>query len=481
MKKILNFINGKWVEPSSQKWMDNFNPATAQVFSQLPDSNAQDVENAATAAQAAFPAWSKLTAQERSQYLYKIADRIEARAQEFAELESRDQGKPVSLALKMDIPRAVLNFRFFAGAILHSMNTSSDLAQDNFNYVLRKPVGVAGLISPWNLPLYLLTWKIAPALAVGNTAVAKPSEFTSMTAALLAEVMQEAGLPAGVMNFIFGNGATAGEALVKHPKVPLISFTGGSVTGKRIYKESAELYKKVSLELGGKNPNLIFADCDFEQAISNTIRSSFLNQGEICLCGSRIYVEESLYNKFVERFVAETKKLKVGDPAAADTFMGPVVSKAHFDKVLSYIELAKKEGGQILAGGKAAQLPAPHDKGWFIEPTIIAGLDQASRCNQEEIFGPVVTIAKFKNLDDAIAKANDTIYGLSASAWTQNLTAAHRLARELHVGTLWINSWLTRDLKTPFGGMKASGIGREGGEHSIEFFTESTSVNVKLL
>lgn len=481
MKKVLNFINGQWSEPRSQKWMDNFNPATAQVFSQLPDSNAADVDLAVSAAEKAFATWSKTTAQYRSQILYKIADLIEARIEEFAQLESQDQGKPVSLARKLDIPRASLNFRFFAGAILHAENESSDMSQDSFNYVLKKPIGVAGLISPWNLPLYLLTWKIAPAIAVGNTCVAKPSEFTSMTAVLLAEVCQQAGLPAGVVNFVFGTGPSAGEALVKHPRVPLISFTGGSETGRRIYREGAEQYKKISLELGGKNPNIIFADANFDEAIAGTIRSSFLNQGEICLCGSRIYVQKEIYERFLQAFVAETKKLKVGIPSEEDTFMGPVVSAAHYEKVKSYIEIAKKEGGTIHTGEESLSLKAPYDKGFFIRPTIITGLSENSRCNQEEIFGPVVTVSPFSTLEEVTEKANATKYGLSATVWTQNLTHAHALARDLQVGTVWINSWLARDLKTPFGGMKASGVGREGGKHSIEFFTESTSINVRLV
>lgn len=479
MQKILNFIDGKWTEPASGKWLANVDPSNAKVFSQIPDSNAKDVDYAVLSAAAAFAQWSQTTAEERAGFMYKIAALLDERKTEFAQLESRDQGKPVSLAEKMDISRAILNFKFFAGAILHHENESSEMNPQSFNYVLRKPVGVAGLISPWNLPLYLLTWKIAPAIACGNTVVCKPSEFTSMTAALLCEIFQEVGLPAGVVNMVFGTGSGCGEALVKHPQVPLISFTGGTETGRKISAMAAEQNKKLSLELGGKNPNIIFADCDFDKAIEWSLKSSFLNQGEICLCGSRIYVEESIFEKFVHRFVAETKKLKVGDPKVEETFMGPVISEAHCKKVLSYIDLAQKEGGRVQCGGIKPTLPGDLSQGYFIEPTVITGLAENSRCVQEEIFGPVVTIASFKAKDEAIEKANGVKYGLSASVWTSNLSTAHEMARALRVGTVWINTWLSRDLRMPFGGMKSSGVGREGGKHSMDFFTEMTTVNVR--
>ena len=472
--KVINFINGKWKEPALGKWLKNINPATGEVFSEIPDSNEADVNAAVSAAKNAFLTWSKTTSEERAKFLYKIADMIEERKTEFAHLESKDQGKPIALAEKMDIDRVILNFRFFAGAILHHQNESTEMAQNSFNYVLRKPVGVAGLISPWNLPLYLLSWKIAPAIACGNTVVCKPSEFTSMTAALLCEVLQEVNLPIGVVNMVFGTGPGAGEALVKHPDVPLISFTGGTETGKKISAMAASHTKKLSLELGGKNPNIIFADCDFDLALQTSLRSSFLNQGEICLCGSRIYVEESIFDKFIEQFVSETKKLKVGDPSRSDTFMGPVVSESHFNKVMSYIDLAKTEGGKILCGGERIG-----KTGFFIHPTVIANLSENSKCVQEEIFGPVVTVAPFKNYEDVISKANGVKYGLSASVWTKNLNTAHSISRDLKVGTVWINTWLNRDLRVPFGGTKASGVGREGGRHSLEFFTEATTVNVR--
>ncbi len=479
MQRVLNFIDGHFREPLAGEWFSNINPATAEVFSEIPDSSAKDIDWAVDSARRAFLSWSDIPVAKRSEFLYRIADLIERRRQQFAELESKDQGKPVVLADAMDIQRAIHNFRFFAGSVLHHENESTEMDASAFNYVTRRPVGVAGLISPWNLPLYLLTWKIAPALAAGNTVVCKPSEFTSMTAALLCEVFQEAGLPAGVCNMVFGTGPKVGDPLVRHPHVPLISFTGGTDTGRKIFQASADHFKKLSLELGGKNPTILFADCDHLQALPMVLRSSFLNQGEICLCGSRIYVEESYFEKFLTDFVNETQKLKVGDPTQADTFMGPLVSEAHYRKVLSYIKLAESEGGQILCGGGRPALAAPFDKGYFLRPTVIAGLPETSRCIQEEIFGPVVTVSTFKTKEDAAFKANSVKYGLSASVWTSDLTKAHWLARELNVGTVWINTWLMRDLRMPFGGTKASGIGREGGKHSLDFFTEAKTVNVR--
>jgi aminomuconate-semialdehyde/2-hydroxymuconate-6-semialdehyde dehydrogenase len=407
-----------------------------------------------------------------------MAAQIELRAEEFAEMESRDQGKPVSLARRMDIERVIQNFRFFADQIL-KMEQETYLDASYTAKVLRKPLGVAGLISPWNLPLYLLSWKIAPALACGNTVVAKPSEFTSMTAALLAEVSLEVGLPAGVLNLVFGLGSPVGEAIVKHPRVPLISFTGGTETGRKIYRDSAEHFKKISLELGGKNPNLIFADCDLDRAVQVSVRSSFLNQGEICLCGSRIYVEERIYPQFVEKFVGEVRKLKVGDPADPETFMGALISEAHLEKVQSYIKYAKHHGGKVLCGGDRPDLPSHLHKGFYLNPTVITGLPENSKCVQDEIFGPVVTISSFQSEKEAIEKANGVRYGLSATIWSQNLEKAQRVASHLEAGTVWINDWLVRDLRVPFGGVKHSGIGREGGKYSIDFYTEATTVVVE--
>jgi aminomuconate-semialdehyde/2-hydroxymuconate-6-semialdehyde dehydrogenase len=476
--QVQNFIDGRWQAPGKGSYLPNYNPATGEVFSEIPRSDARDVELAVRSAQLAFHHWSQTPVAERAEYLRKIAAQIEMRADEFAEMESRDQGKPIRLARQMDIERVIHNFRFFADEILKPENEVY-LEADFTSRVIRKPVGVAGLISPWNLPLYLLSWKIAPALACGNTVVAKPSEFTSMTASLLAEVCLEVGLPAGVLNIVFGLGEDVGSAIVKHPKVPLISFTGGTETGRKIYRESAEHFKKISLELGGKNPNLIFADCDLDQAVKVSLRSSFLNQGEICLCGSRIYVEEKIYPEFLDRFLEGVRKLKVGDPADENSFMGALISKAHLEKVESYIQKAKSEHGKILCGGDRPQLPAHFHKGYFLNPTVITGLAENSACVQEEIFGPVVTVSSFQSEKEAIEKANSVRYGLSATIWSQNIERAQKIASQLEAGTVWINSWLMRDLRVPFGGMKHSGLGREGGKYSIDFYTEATTVVVK--
>lgn len=478
LTQVQNFIDGRWQAPEKGSYLPNYNPATGEIFSEIPRSDAGDVELAVHSAQLAFHHWSRTPVAERAEYLRKIAAQIEMRADEFAEMESRDQGKPVRLARQMDIERVIQNFRFFADEILkpdHEVYLEADFTSQ----VLRKPVGVAGLISPWNLPLYLLSWKIAPALACGNTVVAKPSEFTSMTASLLAEVCLEVGLPAGVLNIVFGLGEDVGSAIVKHPKVPLISFTGGTETGRKIYRDSAEHFKKISLELGGKNPNLIFADCDLDQAVKVSLRSSFLNQGEICLCGSRIYVEEKIYPQFLEQFLEGVRKLKVGDPTDENSFMGALISKSHLEKVESYIQRAQAEHGKILCGGDRPQLPAHFHKGYFLNPTVITGLAETSACVQEEIFGPVVTVSSFQSEKEAIEKANSVRYGLSATIWSQNIERAQKIASQLEAGTVWINSWLMRDLRVPFGGMKHSGLGREGGKYSIDFYTEATTVVVK--
>jgi aminomuconate-semialdehyde/2-hydroxymuconate-6-semialdehyde dehydrogenase len=478
LKRVQNFIDGRWEAPSTGAYLLNLNPALGEPFSEIPNSDAHDVDLAVQSAEQAFRSWSQLEPQARAQYLHQIADRIAARIDEFAQVESQDQGKPVLLAKKMDIDRAIRNFQFFANEILKE-ETENYQEKGYHSFVQRKPVGVAGLISPWNLPLYLLSWKIAPALACGNTVVCKPSEFTSMTAALLAEVCLEVGLPAGVINIVFGLGTPVGEAIVRHPKVPLISFTGGTETGRKIYRDSAEHFKKISLELGGKNPNLIFADCDLQKAVATTIRSSFLNQGEICLCGSRIYVEESLLPQFLEVFIDAVKKLKVGDPQDPETFMGALISEAHLHKVQSYIRIAQEEGGKILCGGDRPELAKKFQKGFFLNPTVIVGLPETSRCVQEEIFGPVVTISSFKTIEEAVEKANGVKYGLSATVWSKDVKKAEKLASRLHTGTVWINDWLLRDLRVPFGGMKHSGLGREGGKYSTEFYTEATTVVVK--
>lgn len=477
--EIKNFIGGEYCSAQSKLFIENIDPATGHVYSLIPRSEAADVEIAVQAARKAFPSWSRTTMEERSQILHKIADGIERRLTVLAAAESKDQGKPVWLAESVDISRAAHNFRFFAGQILYASNEAHDFSGKGFNFTLRKPVGVAGLISPWNLPLYLLTWKIAPAIAAGNTVICKPSEVTPMTAFLLCEVLSEAGVPPGVVNMVFGYGSEAGDALVKHPKVPLISFTGGTTTGKHLSASAAPMIKKLSLELGGKNANIIFADTDLNEAVQTTIRSSFLNQGEICLCGSRIFVERSIYDQFLTRFVEETRKLKVGDPRKSENFLGALVSKSHLEKVRSYVRLAQEEGGKVETGFEDIPLPAELNKGYFMRPTIITGLTSQCRVMQEEIFGPVVTVTPFSSETDAVTMANSVEYGLSATLWTKDIQRVHRLAQELEVGVLWVNTWMMRDLRTPFGGMKMSGVGREGGLHSLEFFTEATNVCIR--
>ena len=473
--RLANFINGKFVAPASGTYIDDINPATEEVIAEIPDSGAEDVDRAVAAARAAFPSWSRTPADERSKLLLRLADLIERNFDELARLESCDSGKPIALARRLDIPRAIQNFRFFATAILHQTSDAHMTDTTALNYTLRQPLGVVGLISPWNLPLYLLSWKIAPAIAAGNTCIAKPSEMTPMTAHRLAELSVGAGIPAGVINIVHGIGNKAGRALTCHDGVAAISFTGGTVTGAAVAANAAPRFKKLSLELGGKNPTIVFADADLNKAGPEAIRASFWNQGEICLCGSRIFVEKSLYDHFVEGFVARTKALPVGDPLDEATFVGALISEAHLQKVLGYIDLAKKEGGTIVTGGRRLDR-----RGFFVEPTVITGLGTDCRVLQEEIFGPVVTITPFDSEDEAIAFANSTRYGLSSSVWTRDLERAHRVAAAIDSGTVWINCWLLRDLRVPFGGMKESGIGREGGFDSLNFFTEAKNVCVKL-
>lgn len=480
MQKLKNYINGKLVTPVDGNYIENVEPATGAEYSLVPDSDNQDVEKAVKAAQKAFPMWSGLPAAERSAWLLKIADTIEQRLDAFAKAESRDNGKPVRLAREVDIPRAIANFRFFATAILHGASEAHMTDQQAINYTLKQPIGIAGCISPWNLPLYLFTWKVAPALAAGCPVIGKPSEVTPMTGYLLAEVCQDIGLPDGVFNIIHGRGPTVGQAIIEHPDIPAISFTGGTSTGKMIAATAAPMFKKLSLELGGKNPNIIFADCDFEEALTTTLRSSFANQGQICLCGSRVLIEESIFERFRDALVERTKKLKVGDPQAAETKVGAVVSESHMEKILSYIALAQEEGGTILTGGKRVTVEGRCADGYFIEPTIIEGLNQQCRTNQEEIFGPVITLQPFKTEEEAIAYANSTMYGLAASVWTSNIKKANRMAAKVQSGIIWINCWMLRDLRTPFGGMKQSGVGREGGYRALNFFTEEKNVCIKL-
>ncbi len=480
MEKLANYINGQLTAPQSGKYLDNYNPAEGKIYSLIPDSDANDVVMAHTAAENAFATWANLPSAQRAHVLSKIADLIDRDLEKLALAESTDNGKPVSLARVMDIPRASANMRFYATAAMHFASDSHLTEGEAINYTLRTPIGVVGCISPWNLPLYLFTWKIAPALAVGCTVVAKPSELTPMTAFLFSQLCIEAGLPKGVLNIVHGLGPKVGQAIVEHPKITAISFTGGTVTGKTIAATAAPMFKKLSLELGGKNPNLVFADCDFEKAISTSIRSSFSNQGEICLCGSRILVERGIYEKFVNEFVAKTKQLKVGDPQDNTTNLGALVSEAHMKKVLSYIELAKQEGGKILVGGSQAKVFGRCENGYFVESTVIVGLNHTCRTNQEEIFGPVVTIIPFDDEAEGVMMANSTPYGLAATIWTENLSRAHRVAQQVKSGIIWINCWLLRDLRTPFGGMKQSGVGREGGWEAMKFFTEAKNVCVKL-
>ncbi|MEQ8301934.1 MAG: aldehyde dehydrogenase [Cyclobacteriaceae bacterium] len=480
MEKIANYINGKLTEPTSGKYIDNYNPAEGKAYSLVPDSEERDVANAVNAAKNAFEEWSTMPVDKRSQILLKIADGIDREFEHLAKAESEDNGKPLRLAKAVDIPRASANMRFFATAILHFESQAHQTDNIAINYTTRTPVGVVGCISPWNLPLYLFTWKIAPALASGCTVVAKPSELTPMTAFLFSKICIEAGLPAGVLNIVHGLGPRAGQPIIDHPDVVAISFTGGTATGKRIAATAAPMFKKLSLELGGKNPNIIFADCDFEQAVSTSVQSSFSNQGEICLCGSRILVERSIYDRFVDELVRRVKALPVGDPAEETTRVGALVSEAHMKKVLSYISLATEEGGKILAGGNQVKLPGRCKDGYFVQPTVISGLDQSCRTNQEEIFGPVVTVMPFDNDEEAIDFANSTAYGLSATIWTQNLNRAHHVAHQLKSGIVWVNCWLLRDLRTPFGGTKQSGVGREGGWDALRFFTEQKNICIKL-
>jgi aminomuconate-semialdehyde/2-hydroxymuconate-6-semialdehyde dehydrogenase len=479
MKKIQNYINGEFQGPISGEWMDNYDPSVGEVYSHIPNSSDKDVEMAYKAAEAAFDSWSNATIEKRSRIMMKIGDLIEKNLDRLAKAESKDNGKPLSLATSVDIPRASSNFRFFAQAITQfSTEAHESVGLNTMNFTLRHPLGVVGCISPWNLPLYLFTWKIAPALAAGNTVVAKPSEVTPMTAFLLGEICNEAGLPRGVLNIVHGSGPIAGNAIVSHPNIKAISFTGGTVTGEHIAKIAAPMFKKLSLELGGKNPNIIFADCNYDKMLSVTLKSSFANQGQICLCGSRIFVERPIYKKFKEDLVRKTKELIVGNPFDESSNIGALVSKPHMDKVLSYIKLAKEEGGTILCGGNQVIIDG-FKKGYYMEPTVIEVDNNKCRVNQEEIFGPVVTIMPFDSEEEVLEMSNSVKYGLSATLWTDNINRTMRISKKLEVGIVWVNTWLNRDLRTPFGGMKNSGVGREGGFEALKFFTEPKNICIK--
>lgn len=475
---ITNFINNQECIPLSGQWLDNYEPATGSIYGEIPNSGSDDVEKAYAAAQAAFSDWSNTTIEERSKILLRIADLIEERLPSLAAAESKDNGKPLWLATTVDIPRAASNFRFYGNAITQYASKSHEsVGKNTINFTLRKPIGVVGCISPWNLPLYLFTWKIAPALAAGNCVVAKPSEVTPVTAYLLGAIVKEAGLPAGVLNIVHGLGTTCGQAIVAHPGIKAISFTGGTTTGAHIARTAAPMFKKLSLELGGKNPNLIFADCDYDQMMDTTLRSSFANQGQICLCGSRIFIEESIYERFKKDFVSRVAQLKVGHPDDPTTKVGPVVSKAHRDKIEQYLEIAKNtpEEYQLLTGGHRVHIDE-YDDGYYLAPTVIEVNHNDCQLNQEEIFGPVVTIMPFRDENHALELANGTRYGLSATVWTSDLSRTMRLSNEIHAGIVWVNTWLNRDLRTPFGGVKDSGVGREGGFDALDFFTEPKNI-----
>jgi aminomuconate-semialdehyde/2-hydroxymuconate-6-semialdehyde dehydrogenase len=476
---IQNYINGQFVDPIENNWIENYNPASGEVYGQIPNSTKEDVEKAYEAAAAAFPKWSNTTLEERSKILSKIADLILEKIDLLAEAESKDNGKPISLAKQVDIPRAASNFQFFANAITQfGSEAHESIGLNAMNFTLRQPIGVVGCISPWNLPLYLFTWKIAPAIAAGNCVVAKPSEITPMTAFLLGEICTEAGLPKGVLNIVHGLGTSTGQAIVEHPNIKAISFTGGTTTGAHIARVAAPMFKKLSLELGGKNPNIIFADCDYDKMLTTTVRSSFANQGQICLCGSRILVEEKIYAQFKKDFIKKVAQLKVGNPSEESTNIGALVSKEHLEKVKSYIDIAAQEGGKLLFGGNKVVVKGS-ENGYYLEPTIIEVSDNKCKLNQEEIFGPVVTIMSFKTAAEALQLANDVKYGLSATLWTNNLNRTMQFSKQLQTGIVWVNTWMLRDLRTPFGGQKDSGVGREGGFEALRFFTEAKNICIQ--
>ena len=476
---IKNYINGEYVNPVSDSWIDNYNPSNGEIYGQIPNSINKDVENGYKAAKNAFLSWSETSLDERSKIMSKIAQLITEKLPELAAAEAKDNGKPLHVAKSIDIPRAAANFQFFANAITQFASEAHESVGYNaINFTLRQPIGVVGCISPWNLPLYLFTWKIAPAIAAGNCVVAKPSEITPMTAYLLGEILTEAGLPKGVLNIVHGLGTTTGQAIVAHPGIKAISFTGGTQTGAHIAKVAAPMFKKLSLELGGKNPAIIFADCDYDEMLQTTVRSSFANQGQICLCGSRIFVEASMYQKFKTDFIAAVSKLKVGNPFDTSTDIGALVSRPHLEKVKKYIDNAAQYGGKVIFGGASVSVDNSED-GYYLEPTIIEVQDNSCTLNQEEIFGPVVTIMPFNDENEVLAMANDVSYGLSATLWTNDLKRTMRVSKQIQAGIVWVNTWLLRDLRTPFGGVKNSGVGREGGFEALRFFTEPKNICIK--
>lgn len=478
---IKNFINNEEHIPLSGLWLDNYDPASGEIYGEIPNSNKEDVESAYKAARAAFPFWSRTTVELRSKIMLRIADLIEEELETLAAAESRDNGKPVSLARSIDIPRSSSNFRFYGHAITqYSSKAHESVGKNTINYTLRKPIGVVGCISPWNLPLYLFTWKIAPAIAAGNCVVAKPSEVTPATAYLLGNIVKKAGLPAGVLNIVHGTGGSCGQAIVAHPDIKAISFTGGTATGAHIAKTAAPMFKKLSLELGGKNPNLIFASCDYNKMLDTTVRSSFANQGQICLCGSRIFIEQNIYERFKKDFVNRVQQLVIDHPKNAKTEIGAVVSAGHREKIEGYITIAraKPEKYTVLTGGHRVPI-AGYENGYYLAPAVIEVKTNDCQLNQEEIFGPVVTIMPFRDEAHALQLANDSNYGLSATLWTNDLSQSMRLTQEIETGIVWVNTWLNRDLRTPFGGIKNSGVGREGGFEALDFFTEPKNVCIE--
>ena len=474
--KILNYIKGKFNEPISSEWMDNFSPSTGEVIGSIPLSGDADVRSAIAAAKSALPEWSSLDPSDRALWLDKMADCLEEKFEEIARLESMDTGKPISLARSVDARRSVSNFRFFSEMIRDREDEVFEM-EDATNIVKLRAVGVGALITPWNLPLYLLSWKVAPAIGMGNTVVCKPSELTPLTADLLMRVIDEVGLPPGVVNLVHGNG-NAGSILTGDPDVDLVSFTGGTSTGAKVAQSASPQFKKLSLELGGKNASIVFSDCNLEETVKGVTRAAFLNQGQVCLCGSRILVEDPIYDQFMDMFVESVESMVIGDPMHEDTDLGALISKQHLEKVESYVSLALEEGGEIVTGGKPC-LPKELEGGNWMSPTVVTGLGTESRCSTEEVFGPFVTVHRFNSEEDAIKIANNTRYGLAGSIWTGDIERGKRVAESIHTGMIWVNTWLHRDLRVPFGGVKDSGVGREGGKWSMGFFSEPLNVCLK--